>query len=274
MDSLHIGGGEKSLVTLLNIFDYSRYNVDLQLFGYGGAFEKYLPREVNLLPRLRILKKLSQPLYKQFLFPGIIISRLKFAFYRRIRKQNYASKAPMYWKNFGKYFEQNWKSYHIAIAYSQGISTFYVADKINAKKKVSWINVSMFFCGENKNYYRKYYEKLNKIVTVSPTVYSIFANKTFPEINSKFLLIRDIIDKDMILRMASLENPFYVKDKVNIMTVGRLDKIKGYDLVIQAAEILKERKIKFIWTIIGEGTERMNMERLIRKLGWKTILSS
>ena len=31
--SLHSGGIEKSLVTLLSLFDYDRYEVDLQLFA-------------------------------------------------------------------------------------------------------------------------------------------------------------------------------------------------------------------------------------------------
>ena len=52
IDSLGVGGAEKSLVTLLNLLDYSRYEVDLQLFAYGGVFERFLPREVNVLPPL------------------------------------------------------------------------------------------------------------------------------------------------------------------------------------------------------------------------------
>ena len=36
IDSLSIGGAEKSLVTLLNLLDYDKYDVDLQLFAGGG----------------------------------------------------------------------------------------------------------------------------------------------------------------------------------------------------------------------------------------------
>ena len=49
IDSLHCAGAEKSLITLLSLLDYSKYEVDLQLFGYGGALEELLPREVTLL---------------------------------------------------------------------------------------------------------------------------------------------------------------------------------------------------------------------------------
>ena len=36
--SLHSGGIEKSLVTLLSLFDFTRYDVDLQLFANEGLF--------------------------------------------------------------------------------------------------------------------------------------------------------------------------------------------------------------------------------------------
>ena len=49
IDSLTCGGAEKSLVSLLNNIDYSKYNVDLLLFKRGGEFEKFLPSKVNLL---------------------------------------------------------------------------------------------------------------------------------------------------------------------------------------------------------------------------------
>ena len=49
IDSLHCAGAEKSLITLLSLIDYYKYEVDLQLFGYGGALEELLPREVTLL---------------------------------------------------------------------------------------------------------------------------------------------------------------------------------------------------------------------------------
>lgn len=50
LDSLRIGGAEKSLITLLSLLDYEKYEVDLQLFSYDGAFMQWIPQEVNILP--------------------------------------------------------------------------------------------------------------------------------------------------------------------------------------------------------------------------------
>ena len=52
IESLAAAGGEKSLITLLSLINYNKYQVDLQLLGYGGEFEQYVPPQANLLPPL------------------------------------------------------------------------------------------------------------------------------------------------------------------------------------------------------------------------------
>lgn len=49
INSLGLGGAEKSLTSLLNTFDYSKYSVDLLMFCKEGMFLKLLPAEVNVL---------------------------------------------------------------------------------------------------------------------------------------------------------------------------------------------------------------------------------
>lgn len=47
MSSLRNGGAERSLVNLLQLLDYDRYNVDLLLFQNEGMFLKQVPKAVN-----------------------------------------------------------------------------------------------------------------------------------------------------------------------------------------------------------------------------------
>ena len=49
IDSLHSGGAEKSLVSLLNLFDYENYEVDLLTFKEGGLYASLLPKNVIFL---------------------------------------------------------------------------------------------------------------------------------------------------------------------------------------------------------------------------------
>ena len=48
--SLDAGGGEKSLVNLLNCLDFTLYDVDLILFKKQGIFLNSVPKEVTIIP--------------------------------------------------------------------------------------------------------------------------------------------------------------------------------------------------------------------------------
>ncbi len=51
-----------------------------------------------------------------------------------------------------------------------------------------------------------------------------------------------------------------------IVSVGRLDEIKGFAYLIQACGTLRKKGVPFKLTIIGEGDERPTLERLIQEL--------
>ena len=265
IDSLGVGGAEKSLVTLLNLLDYSRYEVDLQLFAYGGVFERFLPKEVNLLPPLDYMSFLSLPLWKQMLYPRWFCSRLVCSIKMRKRGLLHADKACLYWQAMGSCIQKETRHYDVAIAYAQGVPTFYTIDKIKANKKLVWVNVDYKLQGATKNYQRYYYEKADIIVPVSDSACNVFATLVYPEFREKMKIMWDINDGRMIQRMSELpsEKPIR-KDVPVIMTVGRLNKPqKGYDLALEAAKILRDRGVQFRWYAIGDGPYRGEMERFI-----------
>ena len=153
IDSLACAGAEKSLTTLLNLIDYKDYEVDLQLFSYGGELEDLLPRETNLLDKLKYTKFTEKSIKENLISIRniedikMIKSRIKFSY--TIRKKYYtnAEKARLFWQINSNIIEKSNINYDIAISYAQGIPTFYVADKINAKKKYAWVNVSYILIG-------------------------------------------------------------------------------------------------------------------------------
>lgn len=265
IDSLGVGGAEKSLVTLLNLLDYSRYEVDLQLFAYGGIFEQFLSQEVNLLSQLDYVKFLNLPLWRQILSLKRFFARLMYSL--RIRKKGilHADKACIYWQTIGSYIEEAAKVYDVAIAYAQGVPTFYTIDKIKAKKKLVWVNVDYKLQGATRTYQRVYYEKADVIVPVSDSAYNVFSTLVYPEFREKMKIMWDINDGQMIQRMSELPSDKPIKKDVPvIMTAGRLNKPqKGYDLALEAAKILRNRGAQFRWYAIGDGPYRGEMERFI-----------
>ena len=69
MPSLDSGGAEKSLVNLLNIIDYKKYNIDLLLLKQEGLFLNQIPKEVNLLPltdSLQYAYKVNKSMFNSF----------------------------------------------------------------------------------------------------------------------------------------------------------------------------------------------------------------
>ena len=86
----------------------------------------------------------------------------------------------MYWESVSNVIENNPKEYDIAISYAQGVPTFYVADKVKAKKKYAWVNVSYRLDEKEKEFQKKFYDQYNNIVAVSHSTKEIFI-ETFPD---------------------------------------------------------------------------------------------
>lgn len=275
IDSLICAGAEKSLITLLSLIDYSKYDVDLQLFKYGGEFERYLNKNVNLLPPFQYTTFIEKPLSKQ-LFSLIHIKNIKMFLMRilystllRVNHQlNNVIIARIYWQTIGNCIEKNPIPYDYAIAYAQGVPTFYVIDKIHAKKKFGWVNVSYRLNGKEKRFQSNYYHKLDKIITVSDSAFNVFS-EVFPTLKKNMTTIWDITDYNFILHMSQ-EGKSYTDNYTGkrILTVARLNKHqKGYDIALEACKILKEKGINFRWYAIGKGPYREEMERYIKENG-------
>ena len=271
IDSLHCAGAEKSLTTLLSLLDYSKYDVDLQLFGYGGALEELVPKEVNILKPMEYIK-FSSLSTKNAVIKSLknmnfkmLSSRLKFSL--AIRKNNYsnAQKARIYWQKVSNVIEENNKKYDIAISYAQGVPTFYVAEKVCAKKKLAWVNVSYKLEYEDRAFQEQFYDKYNKIVAVSDSAKNIFL-ETFPKYTDKLEIIYDINDANFIRRMSEQGQSYNDNyTGLRILTIGRLANQKGYDIALEACKILKEKGVEFKWYSLGIGPLKEEIEKYINE---------
>lgn len=273
IDSLHCAGAEKSLITLLSQIDYSKYTVDLQLIGYGGELENLLPKQVKLLPPFKFIDYCSLPLNKfirksleEFKF-NYLYSRLSFSLRLRGKKYGNREKARLYWESSKKSIEVNKKKYDVAIAYAQGVPTFYVADRVRADRKFAWVNTSYNLDEKEKKYQKEKYSNFNKIITVSHSAKSIF-QEVFPKFNDKIDIIYDINNPKIIEQMSMIgENYIEEKNRWTFLTIGRLAKGKGYDIALKACKILKDRGINFKWYILGKGPLKNEIENTIKELG-------
>lgn len=271
IDSLHCAGAEKSLTTLLSLIDYSKYNVDLMMFGHGGMLEELVPKEVNILEPLKYIKFTEKSLKESIIYTlkkgtyKMLKSRLEFSLAIRNKQYTNAQKARILWQKTSNVIEHNPKKYDIAISYAQGLPTFYVADKINADKKFAWVNVSYRLEDEDRKFQSKYYDKYEKIIAVSHSAKDVFL-ETFPTYKDKVEIIYDINDFNLISKMANMENGYNDNfDGIRLLTIGRLANQKGYDMALEACKILKDKGIKFKWYALGKGPLKDDIEKYIKE---------
>ena len=266
IESLVAAGAERSLISLLTVMDYSRFDVDLQLFRYGGDLERLLPKQVNLLPPFDYTLFAEKSIWKQLLSLDIRKTARRFLYSILIRmgKSTHADKARIYWKTIGGFLPEKESRYDSAIAYSQGIPTFYVVDKVRADKKLAWVNVGYSLSKKNHSFQSAFYDKIQHIVCVSETAKAIF-DKGFPSCRSHTLVIRDRIDSSLIRKLSKEYSVALGGDVPAILTVARFAPQKGYDLSLKACRILKDRGIRFRWYAIGRGPLLRKMMRLVQE---------
>ena len=251
IESLNLGGAEKSLVTLLQNFDFNRYKVDLVTFHTNGFFESFLPKEVN-----RICLS----------FPNInFFDRLIYFFKRKL---NNAHNAQLFWSVIGKYFEKHPQQYDIAIAYNQGFATYYTSEYIDATEKFCWINTDYTNAGYKIELDYAFYKKYNKVIAVSDAIKKSLHNELEKlNMHLEFEVIKDITDKEILLKQALVEQAdVFSPDKISILTVGRLAVPKGLEMAVEACHLLK-KKYHVEWVVVGEGSERKNLTKLIDEKG-------
>ncbi|MEQ2525826.1 glycosyltransferase [Robertmurraya yapensis] len=271
IDSLDCAGAEKSLVTLLSLLNYSKYSVDLVLFAHGKVLEELVPKEVNIIKPLEYTRfanlKINDAIVYSFKNRNIknLIARAKYSYRIRRGKYSNAQKARIFWESVANVFEENPKHYDVAISYAQGIPTFYVADKVIAKKKYAWVNVSYRLNRMDKEFQKRFYDQFDKIVAVSDSTKEIFL-ETFPEFLNRMEVIFDINNPDLILNMAQMGSNYEDEFKgIRILTIGRLAHQKGYDVALDACKKLKERGINFRWYALGKGPLQQELEKYIRE---------
>ncbi|GAB6455691.1 glycosyltransferase [Bacillus luti] len=267
IDSLNIGGAEKSIVSLLNLIDYSKYEIDFLLFKKDGDLRKYVPNQVNMLPIPEYFQYISNEkvsVNKSILY---FYYRIKTTVHLRINeyKKHVLHSEQVVFRSLEKIIAPAQKKYDVAIAYSQGMPTYFVANKVNASKKMAWINTDYVHTLYDKELDYESYKKINKIITVSRNTQDS-VSKIRKEYKKKVNLFFDIVDPYMIHQMANEhEVSEFDQSLINIVTVGRLVTAKGYSNAIETARLLQQSGYKFKWFGIGEGPERKKLQELINK---------
>ncbi len=269
--SLRSGGAEKSLITLLSLFDYEKYDVDLLCFRQDGLFYDKIPSQVNVIKDTEDYEMFdgdAKSAIIYFLKKGKLSSAIdRIKYIRSYKETDETLKERLMWRLLKKQLPEVCEEYHCVIGYLEGNASYYAADYKNAKKRICYVHSDFKKLGLNKTLSREAFEKSDVIVTVSSACAESLADE-FPEMNKKIVVIENITSPKILKAEAKDEEPFEKNGGVhNILTVGRFSPPKGIDLAVKASAILKQKGYSFKWYHIGTGALKEEIEALISSLG-------
>ncbi len=264
--SLCAGGAEKSLVTLLNLFDYDRFEVDLLVFRREGLFADSVPEQVTVYTAGDDYLIFDGPMtsaVKSFAPRGRVGLAAKRIDYSFALKNGDRAKT---WKLLSSLISVPDKQYDCAIGYLEGNTIYCCVDKVKAAKKIGFIHSDYGFTGLDPDFDRPYFEKLSAVVTVSEVCRESLLG-FFPEFSEKLKVVYNILSPGMVRRGVAAGKGFddgY--DGPRVLTVGRIAEIKGIDLAVRACALLRDRGYNFRWYEIGDGEKRGEIEALTEEL--------
>ncbi|MCI6008333.1 MAG: glycosyltransferase [Ruminococcus sp.] len=258
--AMEIGGAERALLGLLESIDTQIYQVDLFLLRHEGELLKLIPNNINLLPEIPEYTVLERPM-KQTLREGhflLTASRL----YGKLKAERFAKKnnfdvsaiaieySHKYTKKFMPKIQKNTR-YDLAISFLT--PHYFVAEKVNANKKVAWIHTDYDFIDVDINSELSMWNKFDKIAAVSESVEQSFVKK-FPSLKDKVFVFENIMSAKLIVTQSK-DNPklSFSPENINLLSVGRFCHAKNFDNVPEICKIIRNNGLNVKWYLIGYG---------------------
>ena len=269
MSNLRCGGAEKSLISLLETIDYTKFNVDLQLFSLEGLFLKQVPKSVVILPEIEEYHYFDRSFtsaLKQAFTKGrwdVIYTRF-IAGYIFKTETNRSRCEQRVWKWVSKCVKKSPKKYDAVFGFLEKSPVYYAVEKIDAVKKIGFIHNDYEKLEMDKKIDLPYFEKLDYIVTDSKECKEVLM-QNFPSCKEKIKIIFNIVSPKLIHKLAVEPIQEEFPNGLKIVSIGRLENQKGYDYAIDALKIVKEKGVKFHWIILGEGVEKAKLMQQIIK---------
>lgn len=234
------GGAEKVLVNLLHGLNPNKYDITLfLLFGVGPYIDK-LPEYVKVKCLFKkqfrgltqILKLFSPKLLHKLLIKGC---------------------------------------YDLEIAYLETSPTRIISGAPDNVRKIAWVHVEEEQENAFYSFYRSgkemvdCYNRFDKIAFVSKTALRKF-EQNHPQIVTPKCVMYNVNDIDILTKAKEgLEMP--LSNKLNICTIGRLNKQKGYVRLLQAVKEINELGLssRFTLYILGKGEDEDKLKDYIKE---------
>ena len=234
VDEKRMGGVSVLFETIISLMDISNYNIDLLVLHNNGEMFKNLPSSINIIygssyfeaidyTMKEIIKKKS---IKLLLKKIKVVLDMKTGHIENVIK-----------KERKKILT---KKYDVEIAFKDGFTALFTAFG-DSKRKIHWLHYEYKKTNPNGKYdklFKRILPTFDKIVAVSDNVKKCF-NDIY-HLDDKVIVIYNVVNGEKIIELSKEEsNVLLNSNELNLVSVGRLHEMKGYDRLIDTIYKLK-----------------------------------
>jgi glycosyltransferase involved in cell wall biosynthesis len=268
------GGVENALISLTKELVDKGNNVTIYVIAPKGDFIDKIPEGVRLL-KIPMSENVRQNIpiggtkvtARECIEHRKYIKAIKFFVRHKLNKQEFAELNIDL--DLDKIPELEEK-YDIAVNYHihSPFLVWYLSERVRANKKYTWIHNDFKTTKYKICNLERYLTCVDRFFGVSKKIVNEFVEciPEYKEISEVFL---NIVPVSEILAKADEFYPDEYKSLdygvLKILTVGRLEEQKGYDLAIEACEKLIQAGKKIEWFAVGNGTLQNELEKKIEK---------
>ncbi|MDE7053388.1 MAG: glycosyltransferase [Oscillospiraceae bacterium] len=277
INTLGVGGAERALLELLDTLDGGKYAVDLYVLLGRGQLMNQVPGRVRLLNGADNGSVLDGPgrralactVAASFFRNGDLLGKLGnilLALPAMLRNRR-IQLDKLLWRVVADGAVRPEGRYDIAVAWIEGGSAYFVADHVQASRKLAVIHIDYEQSGYTRELDKDCWSQFQRVFVVSEEIREPFL-RVYPEYREKLQVLPNLINQKKIRRLAHQPGGFSDGwEGPRLLSVGRLTYQKAFDIAIEAMKLLKDAGYKARWYVLGEGEQRGALEKKIAALG-------
>ncbi len=276
LNSLEIGGIERSLVGLVNSFDYDKYDVDIFLQSRKGEFLTQLTDKCRVLDEKSRCATLLLPIKTVLINGHPLLAAARVFSKIRVKSKYRDSNA------FGQdcisyaYYQEMWDySYRLLptvgkkydAAFSFAWPHHFVAFKVKADKKLAWIHTDYSKTLLDRKNDARVWDMFDNIIAVSDECGETF-KKIYPSLSEKVVTVENILSPEFVRDSAEKFAAEEMQcEETSLLTIGRFCHAKAFDVAVDICKELIDRGRKIKWFALGYGGAEETVKAKAEKLG-------
>lgn len=248
LESLSGGGAEKVLTDIVRNLDPTKFDVTVCTVSDEGVYQYRVSEKVRYRTLLRQRDVRS--------------GGVKKLLYRVKCKMIYKLPAALVYRWLFR------EKYDVECAFIEGLATKLIAASSNSKsRKIAWVHTDMERNPYAENSFpsqeahRETYRRYDTICCVSESVKEVFRKMILD--NEHVIVQYNPVDSDEVQCKGREEIDVAPNGKLQLGTIGRLEQQKGFIRLMDCLGKLREEYPDFSLWIMGEGTQRSELEKRI-----------